>query len=189
MQVGDEDDPELDVVFPNAILFGASRWEGKLFQDLYPPGPPITFARLLKRESYVFVSSVFKRQLVDEVGLFDESLRASEDFDFWLRLAQRGSRFGFTTEPLARYRKRPDSLSYDGLAMFRSLIAVYEKVQSRLPGNAAEQALVENKLVELRAQENVTLSKRLLMAPTRASSNSSPPRSCRSISAATPTRP
>jgi glycosyltransferase involved in cell wall biosynthesis len=159
-----EADLQLDLVFPNAVLFGAPRWEGQLFQNIYPPSAPITFARLLNRECCVFVSVVFKRALVGEVGMFDESLRSAEDFDLWLRLAQRGCRFGFTTEPLVRYRKRPDSLSSDGLAMFRSLIAVYEKSRASLPDQASERSLIEEKLRELRAQENFTLSKRLLRA-------------------------
>ena len=69
-----ERDELIDVAFPNALLFGAPPLSGTLFQDRYPPREPITFERLLTRESNVFVSAVLKRNLVLAVGMFDERL-------------------------------------------------------------------------------------------------------------------
>src|SRR5438105_1307294 len=45
-----EADPQIDLIFPNAVLFGSPRWEGKLFQDFYPPREPVTFEKILTQE-------------------------------------------------------------------------------------------------------------------------------------------
>ncbi|HBS28180.1 MAG TPA: hypothetical protein DEB06_01730, partial [Phycisphaerales bacterium] len=42
---------------------------------------------------------------------FDESLPVVEDYDLWLRLAQRGVRWEISGAPLAVYRVRPESMS------------------------------------------------------------------------------
>ena len=144
-----EKDPQLDVAFPNAVLFGDPYSEGRLFQDDYPALPPITMRRLLRRECFVFVSAVFRRKLIDEVGLFDETLERAEDLDLWLRAAERGARFGSTAEPLVRYRQRKDSLSHDEVSMLHSLIEIYEKTRARLPAAAPEQPDIEAMLSEL----------------------------------------
>ncbi|MFN0123216.1 MAG: glycosyltransferase family 2 protein, partial [Blastocatellia bacterium] len=104
-------EPEVDLLYPNAILFGTAQWEGKLFQDVCPSSMPVTLEKFLTRECNVFISAVFKREILEKVGWFDETLRGSEDFDLWLRMLQHGYRFAFLREPLARYRKRADSLS------------------------------------------------------------------------------
>jgi glycosyltransferase involved in cell wall biosynthesis len=50
--------------------------------------------------------------LVQEVGGFDESLRAAEDYDMWIRLGER-SPLAAVDRPLAAYRLWPDSMSSD----------------------------------------------------------------------------
>ena len=54
--------------------------------------------------------ALVRRECFDRVGLFDESLRALEDLDMWLRLAQHYA-FRGILEPLVYYRQHTDSLS------------------------------------------------------------------------------
>ena len=115
-------EPEIDVLYPNAILFGTPQWEGKLFQDVCPSRAPVTLEMFLTRECNVFISAVFKREILDIVGTFDETLRGSEDFDLWLRMLQQGYRFDFLREPLVRYRKRDDSLSSSSARYFQNVL-------------------------------------------------------------------
>lgn len=158
-------DPGIDLIYPNAIYFGSPRWEGRLFQDFYPSREPVTFEKLLQRECTVFGSAVFKRELAIEAGMFDESLReGGEDFDLWLRLAQNGARFTFTTEPLVRYRKRSESLSQDGTRMPRSQIRIYEKVLANPKTTRQQAELIAPVIAEMRAQLNRAMGKRLLAA-------------------------
>ena len=61
----------------------------------------------------------FRRACVEAVGLFDETMRATEDRDLWLRIAQR---YGvvFVPRVLALYRSSASSMSGDLPRMLRS---------------------------------------------------------------------
>ncbi len=66
-------------------------------------------------------SVLIHRTLLDEVGLFDESLPACEDYDLWLRICAREA-VGFVSEPLVvKYGGHEDQLSRRvwGLDRFR----------------------------------------------------------------------
>jgi glycosyltransferase involved in cell wall biosynthesis len=66
-------------------------------------------------------SVMLRRSVIDEVGLFDESMPACEDYDLWLRLTSRFPVF-FINEPLiVKFGGHTDQLSrrYWGLDMLR----------------------------------------------------------------------
>ncbi|MBW4526557.1 MAG: glycosyltransferase family 2 protein [Phormidium tanganyikae FI6-MK23] len=66
-------------------------------------------------------NAVFRRVLIDEVGEFDETLRSSEDLDFWLRVAAtRRWQFYRESRALCCYRVRPSGLSFNVAQMQRS---------------------------------------------------------------------
>lgn len=159
-----ESDAKVDVCYPNAVFFGSPRWEGKLFMDTYPSREPVTFEKLLTRECVVFVSSVFRREAVEAMGGYDETLGECEDFDLWLRMSQNGFRFSFTTEPLVRYRRRDGSLSSDEVRMPSSLIKVYEKVMASRQATPRHRELIAPRVAEMHAQLNRVLSKRMIAA-------------------------
>jgi len=52
-----------------------------------------------------------RRSPVEALGGFDVSFRNCSDWEFWLRLARAGARFGAVRERLAYYRLRPTSMS------------------------------------------------------------------------------
>lgn len=56
-------------------------------------------------------AAILKRQLIDQVGLFDETLKAEEDIDMWTRIAHAGYKFGYIDELLLQYRIHANSLS------------------------------------------------------------------------------
>ena len=93
------------------------------YQD--PPDPPPAepeafFAELLHR-NFVFTSTTVRREVLEEVGSFRESLQAAEDYELWLRIAAHGRRGVNVGGRLAVYRKRPGSLSTDDLRMMSAL--------------------------------------------------------------------
>lgn len=53
---------------------------------------------------------MFRRELFDEVGVFDESLRYAEDFDMWRRIARKYP-FHLVPESLVRIRQQAVSMS------------------------------------------------------------------------------
>lgn len=160
-----EADERTDVVYPNAVLFGLPRWEGRLFQDVYPSTMPVTLEKLLARECTVFVSALFRRALLDQVGMFDEQIRwGGEDFDLWLRMAQQGCQFAFTTEPLVRYRKRDDSLSSSEERTAHSAIYIARKFLADRSHTPNEIRLAGIILREAQARLAKVRAKQLILA-------------------------
>jgi len=83
-----------------------------------------------KKEGYIFENScelclispsavAIKRELFDEVGLFDESLRVCEDYDLWLRITKKYP-VGFSKDrAVIKYGGHSDQLSKSETAMDR----------------------------------------------------------------------
>ncbi len=68
----------------------------------------------------------FRRKCVDEVGLFDETLRATEDRDLWLRIAFQYE-VAFVPKVLAHYRISPVSMSADPDRMLKAQLQFIQK--------------------------------------------------------------
>lgn len=94
---------------PGATFEGNRRKaEGRLAPDIYMrkvelPCPTITF----------------RRKCVNEVGLFDETMRATEDRDLWLRIALHHE-VAFVPKVIAYYRVSPNSMSTDPQRMLKA---------------------------------------------------------------------
>ena len=65
---------------------------------------------LLHKNCVATSSMVVRRSLIEQAGVFDERLRGSEDYDYWIRLA-RLSPAVFIKQPISRYRIVDDGLS------------------------------------------------------------------------------
>jgi glycosyltransferase involved in cell wall biosynthesis len=59
-----------------------------------------------------------RREVLDEVGLFDESMRAAEDIDMWMRIAQR--------YPIANVEEILTTLCWHGTGTFRNAALMEE---------------------------------------------------------------
>ncbi len=73
-------------------------------------------------------SVVIHRSVFDDVGLFDESLPACEDYDLWLRIAARYPFLYFDEKLLVKYGGHEDQLSRKHWAMDRFRIRALEKI-------------------------------------------------------------
>ena len=69
---------------------------------------------------------IFRRQCIDEVGVFDEAMSATEDRDLWLRIAQRYE-IAFVPKLLAYYRLSPNSMSTDPQRMLQAQLQFISK--------------------------------------------------------------
>jgi glycosyltransferase involved in cell wall biosynthesis len=91
------------------------------------------FAKLLLNDFVANGSNpLIRRQALTEVGGFDESLSAAEDWDMWLRLA---ARYEFVAVPSAQilYRVSANSMSFDVWGMEVSSLKVIEKALAQAP--------------------------------------------------------
>ncbi len=159
-----EADATVSVAFPNAVFEGSPKFDGMLYQDVYPCAEPITFDRVLRRECSIFGSLVFRRSAIDLVGGFDESLegQGAEDLDLWLRMLRAGLKFSFTTRPLVRYRWRHDSLSSAGESQLRCLISMYRKFLLDDSMTVDQREWTNSRLPGLRAQLDLAIFRRSL---------------------------
>ena len=71
-------------------------------------------------------SVLIKAEVFKVAGLFDESLRASEDWDMWLRIAQQFY-FDFVDLPLAQIRVHQSNMQKDFSRMLASELAMLNK--------------------------------------------------------------
>jgi glycosyltransferase involved in cell wall biosynthesis len=134
--------PDLAVVYPDATTFGDPMREGRSFMAMHPSSGPVTFESLVRQECNVMVSVLARRDVLVAAGLFDESLRSSEDFDLWLRVVQGGWGIGYHRRSLVRSRLHAGSLSADRISMCRHIVRVLDKVESHRGLTAPQRALV-----------------------------------------------
>jgi len=98
-----------------------SEYDGKLLQ------PMELFPRFRFRCVIHLDTVLLRREAFDAVGGFDPALRVTEDWDLWLRLADRYSvaLFAPLTEQLVVYRKIAGSLSSNTMRFFHERPEIY----------------------------------------------------------------
>lgn len=82
--------------------------------------------RLLRNNITVVNSPLVRRQVIEEVGNFDESITPVEDWDYWTRCALKGKHFEYDDAEDARALVRAHELSssLDGRRMMRSTLSM-----------------------------------------------------------------
>src|SRR5215207_6948796 len=122
-----ERDPSVDVLYPNALVFGDDAHAGREYMEICPSEGEVTFESLVTQRCNVFICATARREAVERAGMFDESLRSIEDFDLWLRIVKGGGRIAYHRRVLARYRRRAGSLSANPAAMYEKALVVFDK--------------------------------------------------------------
>lgn len=80
----------------------------------------------MRKVDMICPTITFRRECIDKVGLFDETMRATEDRDMWLRIALHYE-VAFIPKILAYYRISPDSMSADSERMLRAQLQFIRK--------------------------------------------------------------
>ncbi len=94
------------------------------------------YERLIDGEFFAPSAVLVRRASFRTVGLFDEALRASEDWDMWLRVA-RQYHFGGIAEALLNYRVHGNNMSGDPETMLRYQLLTIEKHFGKATGEPA----------------------------------------------------
>jgi glycosyltransferase involved in cell wall biosynthesis len=157
--------PDIDIVYASAIIASQS---GELINYFDHPSfdgaesyyGRNEFASLLTRDSCMYLPTIlFPRAIFDELGMLDESLEIVLDYEYGIRMASAGKRFGFMARPGAIIRfhgeNRSGVKSFVGsgkqLREFSTLLERYSKPKYRqaLAGWRAElMKMIDTKIKE-----------------------------------------
>lgn len=107
----------------SAVSHSTETYRGRIFERLLN-------ANIAGSGSAVLV----KRECFETVGLFDESLALCEDWDMWLRMADRYE-FDFVNEGLVKIRQHQSSLSANTDGMIVGRIIVLSKLLKTKPSS------------------------------------------------------
>ncbi len=99
--------------------------------------PDQLYPALIDGNFLVPESMLAHRRCYDAVGPFDESLRACEDWDIWLKMARRFQITG-AAQALARHRVLPGSMSSDPIRMLDNRLTVINKHFGPEPVNSID---------------------------------------------------
>lgn len=111
LRVWQEQSNQRAIVMNEALLLTAqgTAHGRRLIHGKFPRAARQRLAILQK--NFVCIFTVFPRQLVDEIGFFDETLAYCEDWEFWIRAVLGGWEIVFQPTPHALYRWSPGAKS------------------------------------------------------------------------------
>lgn len=155
-----EEDANIGITYSNsAYIDETGRFTGQLLiSRLREP----SLKDLLKRSHILPSSAIVRKECFSQAGMFDERLRACEDYEMWVRILHRTSfRARLVSDVLTGYRVRTNSLTMDfdsftsnahkAMTMFSEHIPEFtEKLRNRALGEvyriASRKALSEGKM-------------------------------------------
>ncbi len=145
-----------DLVYADAFIIGESPLAGRTFMQTAPSEGEVTVRSLLTAKCNVITSGVLaRRRAILDVGLFDEGLRNSHDFDLWIRLAKAGVRLSYQRKVLLQYRCHENSLSGDAINNVVRQLRVYEKIERTYDLSPEERSDVSRMVESLHAELEV----------------------------------
>jgi GT2 family glycosyltransferase len=136
---------DVAIVSGNAINRGGTE-DGRPARAVPDARPAPDLLTILRDEMAVFIMSVFRREVVDRVGGFDEEFRTNEDYDFWIRAAFAGFKFLRNPEPLGFYRRHANSLSASDVRMLAGILRVYRKALLHCPAGSAAAEVIASQI-------------------------------------------
>ena len=146
-----EGQPEVAIVTGNGWYHGGPL-NGRPVRPHPDPRPEPVLASIIEDERAIFVMSVFRREVYETIGGFNESFRTNEDYEYWLRAAAAGFRFKRNSEPLAYYRVRDESLSADEERMIRGILRVYRHFRPSIAYREPEVAALDRQVRRFEAE-------------------------------------
>ncbi|MBD0371766.1 MAG: glycosyltransferase family 2 protein [Pyrinomonadaceae bacterium] len=153
-------DPSIDVLYPNALVFGDMPEAGQEFMEGAPSEGEVTFESLIMQRCNVMTCVTARKDVIMRAGLYDETLNCSEDFDLWLRIIKAGGRIVYHRRVLVRYRRHRGSLSSDPLWVCENAERVLDKAERTLLLTDDEKEAVRLARTRFRATYNFYKGKR-----------------------------
>jgi glycosyltransferase involved in cell wall biosynthesis len=108
----------------------------------YPVSGDAHLALLRRNFVRMQAAVIFRRDVLTDIGGFDEGISLAEDYDLYLRVAQRHP-IAAHSALVAEYRKHGTNTSRDPVQMLDATFAVLDRHFRRTPLNSAEQIALE----------------------------------------------
>jgi glycosyltransferase involved in cell wall biosynthesis len=138
--------PDAVLVYGDMEVFGGSYRDGRRLADLNKETEPPSLEALIRGTATVINTPMIRREAILAAGGWDETIRHSEDYDLWLRIAAGGGKLLRHSTLVARYRLRPDSLSSNVNRMFEGQIHAFEKLLRNAALSPALATLLERRI-------------------------------------------
>ena len=116
------------------LIVGKAIYIDHTGRTLVEAGKPSTLLNLpeLLFENPICVSGILlRRNWLERVGVFDESLRACEDWDLWLRLLIEGCKMAWVENLVVAYRIHPGQMTRQSDRMQIAIFSMLDKFFSR----------------------------------------------------------
>lgn len=135
-----------DIATSNAWFFFPGGIDGRrtLRKGRFPA--PERQRRAILEQNFVSIMALFPREMIDEIGPFEDGFEGAEDWEFWIRAVFAGHRVSCQAKPTALYRWGTTSMSSNLERTDTSVLAVLERVRSRSDLTADERRYVERRL-------------------------------------------
>lgn len=101
--------------------------DGRMVADVAAASPDLALPAMLYNNPIPVGGVLLRRQWLDRVGVFDEGMRACEDWDLWLRMLLAGCRFGWVERPVLVYRTHPNQMSRESDRMRIAALTTLDK--------------------------------------------------------------
>jgi glycosyltransferase involved in cell wall biosynthesis len=120
--------PEVGLVYTDTLIVDADGVPLRRHFEKPPVSPAVGWVlpQLLLSNFVPAPSVLFRADALGRVGLHDERLEVCEDWDLWLRFAERFP-FAFVDEPLVRVRRHARNTHLHRLPMVRDSLRVLER--------------------------------------------------------------
>lgn len=100
-------------------------------QDLWHEAPTLNLETCLRRMPAKLMAMMVRREWIDRIGGFDETLRWAEDIDFLIRLVAAGCTVDWVRRPTAAYRQHDGNMSRALVPGARAVASVLDKYFAR----------------------------------------------------------
>jgi len=127
-------DPQIGLLYSDCFTSGTGPDAGSHFARVGVPASGRSFEQFLRSCNVFTPTAIVRRECLEDVGLFNESLAVGEDFNLWLRIASKW-KVAVIPEVLAIRHRRPGSLSATTTPerTFGSSIASFEHIMQSCP--------------------------------------------------------
>jgi len=130
---------DLGLVYSDAFYVGGIQSNRRSFQ-INPPHRGHAFTQLLRENFILCLTAVIPRRVLDQIGQFHPDFHCGEDYDLFLRIAERFS-IDYVDEPLATYRVHSQNFSHRKDVYFSEWIRILNSHRSH-PGVKGTMSMV-----------------------------------------------